>query len=186
MAIMRSVTFQLNRRKIVGGGLKIVGDTTDNTQPISIEIRPIESVFNPGVRSHRRENLPASSIPIINTDVVYHGEVSVSDLPFYESGEGRRQYYQVNLSAGQDVLIRAQSSGLDIGVSLKNVYHELKRKFSDDNSQEACIQVKIPEDGLYTIPVITSDITGIDKGVSGKFTLEVSTSTKDRKPCPAY
>lgn len=177
--------FSVEPEKDSWGILKIVGAINHDKQPVSIEVRPIKSVFNPGSSSLRRENLPPSSIPIINTDVVYHGEVSAADLPLYNSGEGRRQYYQVKLNAGQDVLIRAKSSGLDIGVILKNVYHQFKEKYSTEDSYEVCFHVNIPKDGLYTIPVITRDITGLDKGISGKYTLEVSTLTKDRKPCPA-
>lgn len=178
--------FSVEPEKDSWGILKVVGAINPDKQPVSIEIKPVEGILDYGARSQHRENLPPLSIPIIKTDLLYHGEISASDLPLHDSGEGRRQYYQVKLNAGQDVLIRVTSSGLDIGALLKNVYRTLEGKFSAEDSHEVCLQVNVPKDGLYTIPVVATDITGLDKGISGKFTLEVSTLTKDRKPCPAY
>ena len=174
-------SFFVDTEKDVTGTLRIRGDARNSQEPLTIEVREVTSAFLTGKPSGRTGKLTPAPIPVIDRDGTFTGSLSASDSPLFWRGGGSLKDYQIPLTAGQNVLIKAKSSETDLGVALFAPDETLARKFAEEKNQDACIQVNVPADGRYTLRVMARDLNAAP---AANYSLDVVRAASPEQVCP--
>jgi hypothetical protein len=162
------------------GTVRISGGVGEKPEKFSLEVRRVKNAIFLGKQSDRIRVLQSASIPIINFNVVYDGEIKASDAPTFFNGRENSQDFRIHLEAGQTALAQAKSKGFDISVGIYGEDRKFDFDIDDGVTPHTCVQVTAPEDGLYTLRVTALDL---QKSQTGSFTLEVSKLLSDEQMC---
>lgn len=111
-----------------------------------------------GFRPKHNSDITAAPIPFIENDGVYHGTFYASNSPLFWTGKGSLNDYRISLNQDDTIMVKADSSGANIGVSLYNEEKRYAQGFKRGDDTDACFKVKIPDAGQYIIRVWTKDL----------------------------
>lgn len=137
--------------------------------------------FLAGQPSSRTGKLTPAPIPVIDRDGTFSGSLPAADSPLFWRGGGSQQDYQIQLTAGQNVLIKAKSAETGVGIALFAPDETLGRKFVREKNQNACIQVSTPVDGKYILRVMARDL---NNAPAPDYTLDVVRTASPEQSCP--
>lgn len=173
--------FFVDTGKDVLATLRIRGDARNSQEPLSVEVREVTNSFLTGQPSSRTGKLTPAPFPVIDHDGTFSGSLSASGSPLFWRGGGSLRDYQIQLTAGQNVLIKARSAETGLGVDLFAPDETLGRKFAREINQDACIQVSAPADGKYIVRVMARDLKNVP---AAEYTLEVTRTASPGQICP--
>lgn len=150
--------FTVDAEHDIQATLKIRSTGIENT-PFTIAIydatnRGIFSRFTP----KRSADISVAPMPVIEQDGIYSGTFYASNSPLFWDGTGNLNDYRLTLNQNDTVMVKATSSGPDIGVSLYDGVKRLASGFKQDDDPDACFKIKVLATGQYVVRIWTKDL----------------------------